>query len=225
MSEICGMIPFYNPEIPDQFYRLWTSLFIHAGIFQLLITVIFQLILMRDMEKFLGWLRICIIYCGSGIAGSLGSAIFIPYHIEAGPSGAEFGILALFFVEMIQYWKTNQNKVWGLCWLIGVTVFLFAIGLLPMIDNYAHLIGFIFGLILGFALMPHVWFGLESKAAKIALIIGCLGLAAGLLAVLIILFYVVGVYECPNCEWFNCVPLTDDFCKTSRVVITREDNF
>jgi hypothetical protein len=31
LSEICGMIPFYNPDKPDQFYRLWTSLFIHAG--------------------------------------------------------------------------------------------------------------------------------------------------------------------------------------------------
>jgi len=32
MSEICGMIPFLNPDKPDQVYRLWTSLFIHAGL-------------------------------------------------------------------------------------------------------------------------------------------------------------------------------------------------
>jgi len=32
MSEICGMIPFHNPDKPDQVYRLWTSLFIHAGL-------------------------------------------------------------------------------------------------------------------------------------------------------------------------------------------------
>ena len=31
MSEICGMIPFYNPERPDQFYRFWISLFLHFG--------------------------------------------------------------------------------------------------------------------------------------------------------------------------------------------------
>jgi len=31
MSEICGMIPFHNSDKPDQVYRLWTSLFIHAG--------------------------------------------------------------------------------------------------------------------------------------------------------------------------------------------------
>lgn len=31
LDDICGMIPFYNPDVPDQFYRLWTSLFLHAG--------------------------------------------------------------------------------------------------------------------------------------------------------------------------------------------------
>lgn len=31
LDDVCGMIPFYVPEAPDQFYRLWTSLFIHAG--------------------------------------------------------------------------------------------------------------------------------------------------------------------------------------------------
>ena len=37
---------------------------------------------MRDLEKLAGWHRIAIIYILSGIAGSLGSAIFIPYQVE-----------------------------------------------------------------------------------------------------------------------------------------------
>ena len=53
-----------------------------CSILQLLLSVIFQLLFMRDLEKLLGWLRICIIYVICGIAGSLGSAIFIPYHVE-----------------------------------------------------------------------------------------------------------------------------------------------
>jgi len=31
MSEICGMVPFINSSHPDQFYRLFISLFIHVG--------------------------------------------------------------------------------------------------------------------------------------------------------------------------------------------------
>jgi len=48
---------------------------------------------MRDMEKLLGWLRICIIYLVCGIAGSLSSAIFIPYHVEV--SSQSLGSLSL----------------------------------------------------------------------------------------------------------------------------------
>jgi len=32
MSEICGMISFFNSSHPDQFYRLFISLFIHVGL-------------------------------------------------------------------------------------------------------------------------------------------------------------------------------------------------
>lgn len=51
-------------------------------IFQLLISILFQIFIMRDFEKLGGWLRIGIIYVVSGIGGSLASAIFVPYHVE-----------------------------------------------------------------------------------------------------------------------------------------------
>lgn len=82
LNDICGMIPFYFPQTPDQFYRLWTSLFLHAGILQLLITVLIQYFMMRDLEKLTGSLRIGIIYIGSGVAGNLASAIFVPYRAD-----------------------------------------------------------------------------------------------------------------------------------------------
>ncbi|XP_056891606.1 inactive rhomboid protein 2-like isoform X3 [Takifugu flavidus] len=31
LDDVCGLLPFLNPEVPDQFYRLWLSLFLHAG--------------------------------------------------------------------------------------------------------------------------------------------------------------------------------------------------
>ena len=42
MNDVCGLLPFRLRDVPDQFYRIWTSLFLHAGIFHLLITVVFQ---------------------------------------------------------------------------------------------------------------------------------------------------------------------------------------
>lgn len=31
LGEVCGLLPFQDPEVPDQFYRLWLSLFLHEG--------------------------------------------------------------------------------------------------------------------------------------------------------------------------------------------------
>ena len=53
-----------------------------SRMFPLLITIGFQMFIMRDIEKMVGWLRIGIIYIVSGIAGSLSSAVFLPYHPE-----------------------------------------------------------------------------------------------------------------------------------------------
>jgi len=42
LKDTCGLIPFLTPFFPDQFYRLYLSLFIHAGILHLCITLFFQ---------------------------------------------------------------------------------------------------------------------------------------------------------------------------------------
>lgn len=225
MSEICGMIPFYNPEKPNQFYRLWTSLFLHAGLFQLLISMVFQWFIMRDLEKLGGWLRIGIIYITSGIAGSLGSAIFIPYHVEAGPSGSQFGILACVFVQVIQNWSVFESPCWSLGKLTLILVSLFIIGLLPMVDNWAHLFGFLFGFLLAFALLPYVTFSVMDGRRKLIGIVVCLVATVGMFLILVLLFYVIPIYKCPNCEYFNCIPFTPSFCKSMEVKITRNDEF
>ena len=49
---------------------------------QLIVSIVFQTFIMRDYEKLVGWHRMAIIYIGSGISGSLASAIFLPYHVE-----------------------------------------------------------------------------------------------------------------------------------------------
>lgn len=76
------MFPFIVADYPDQFYRLFTSLCLHAGIIHLAITVAFQHVLMSDLERLIGPLRMAILYIGSGIAGNLTSAIFVPYKAE-----------------------------------------------------------------------------------------------------------------------------------------------
>jgi len=62
-------------------------------LFPLLITIGFQLFIMRDVEKFIGWIRVGVIYIISGIAGSLSSGIFLPYHPEVSHSDSIYSLL------------------------------------------------------------------------------------------------------------------------------------
>ena len=63
------MLPFLRRNRPDQFYRLFTSLFLHAGLLHLMITLFVQFLFMRDLEKMIGWHRMAILYVGSGVGG------------------------------------------------------------------------------------------------------------------------------------------------------------
>ncbi|KAH3861972.1 inactive rhomboid protein 1-like [Dreissena polymorpha] len=225
MKKICGMIPFSQDKYPDQFYRLWTSLFLHGGLFHLVISLGFQILIMRDMEKLTGSIRMTIIYVGSGIAGNLASCIFVPYQVEVGPAGAQFGILACLLVEVLQSWQMLERPGIALLKITVPIVVLFALGLLPWIDNWAHLSGFLFGFLLAFSLLPYVSFGTHDRRRKLIGIILSLGGAIGLFVLLIILFYVLPLYNCPGCQYFNCVPFSANFCKNMEVDIDRNATY
>uniref|UniRef100_A0A8C6LA23 Inactive rhomboid protein n=1 Tax=Nothobranchius furzeri TaxID=105023 RepID=A0A8C6LA23_NOTFU len=212
MDDVCGLLPFLNPLIPDQFYRLWLSLFLHAGILHCLVSVAFQMTILRDLEKLAGWLRISIIYILSGITGNLASAIFLPYRAEVGPAGSQFGILACLFVELFQSWQILAQPWRAFTKLLCVVLFLFAFGLLPWIDNFAHICGFISGFFLSFAFLPYVSFGRMDLYRKRCQIIVFLLVFVGLFSGLVVLFYVYPI-KCEWCELLTCIPFTDKFCE------------
>ena len=66
MQDVCGMLPFLKQGRPDQVYRLWTALFLHAGLIHLAITVLVQYFIMRDLERLIGPWRMAVLYFGSG---------------------------------------------------------------------------------------------------------------------------------------------------------------
>nr|KAF7437935.1 hypothetical protein H0235_000326 [Vespula pensylvanica] len=159
LHDVCGMIPFLHPEWPDQFYRLFTTTFLHAGILHLAITLLIQYFLMRDLEKLTGSLRIALIYFVGALAGNLASAIFVPYRAEVGPAGAHFALLATLVVEVLHCWPMLKHPRRALSKLICILLGLLILGVLPWIDNYAHLFGFIFGFLAAYAFMPFISFG------------------------------------------------------------------
>jgi len=107
--------------------------------------------------------------------------------------------------------------------LLVILIVLFILGLLPWVDNYAHLAGFIFGFLLSFATWPYVPY--LSRRNKIISVVVCLCLSVFLFVLLVILFNVSPLYECPNCQYFNCIPFADQFCRSMEVDISRSHTY
>jgi len=221
MSALCGMVPFANPNVPDQGYRLIISQFIHSGLLDLLLTILLQATVMRDLEKLIGWIRISIIYILSGLVGSLASATFLPYDIGAGPTGSHFGILACLFIEVVHNWYIIRNPLIQILKLSGYMMILFLIGLLPMVDNYAHVFGFLFGLLLAFAMMPFITFNVIDRRFKLIGVAVCLSSSIVIIVLLLLVFYVAPIRNCNVCKYFNCVPFTSTFCDSSEMTLQR----
>lgn len=62
----------------------------------MIIVLIFNFTILRDIEKMAGWLRTTLIYMLSGIGGNLWSSILIPYEPEVNSHQNEFDLLVLF---------------------------------------------------------------------------------------------------------------------------------
>nr|VZI46632.1 unnamed protein product [Spirometra erinaceieuropaei] len=159
LEEVCGMMPFLRKGRPDQLYRIYLSLFLHAGVIHLALSLIIQLLLMRNLEKLLGWLRVALIYILSGCFSSLASGIMLPYHVHTGPTGAHFALFGVVFVDYLQThdifaspWTAILQQVLS---ILGVLF----VGFLPWLDNYAHVSGFISGVLLSYVFVPYLGFG------------------------------------------------------------------
>ena len=195
-----------------------TLIFVFCPAFFVFCDIFFsQYWLMRDLEKMAGAQRIGMIYLGSGMVGNLASAIFVPYRAEVGPAGAHFGLLATCIVEVIHQWPSLKYPEMAILKLVGVTAVFFLAGLLPWIDNYAHLFGFIFGFLISYAIMPFVTFGIYDRRRKLILLWICLVSAMFIFVGLILLFYVTPIHDCEICKYFNCIPITKDFCSEQNI--------
>lgn len=148
---------------------------------------------------------------------------YLCFFFQVGPAGSQFGLLACLIVEVLNAWPMLKHPNQALCKLLSITFFLFVIGLLPWVDNYAHLFGFIFGFLLSYALLPFISFGHYDRHKKIFLIWVCLAAAWILFICLVLLFYIIPVYDCKICSYFNCLPITRDFCASQNINFKREE--
>lgn len=144
----------YSPDQPQQWWRFITPIFLHAGLVHLGFNLLLQIKLGGDIERSIGHIRFFIIYFVCGIGGFLLGGNFTPDGIAStGASGAIFGLIALDLLDLLFNWKTYKDPWKSLILSMVEIVISFVIGLLPGLDNFSHIGGFIMGLLMGTALM------------------------------------------------------------------------
>ncbi|EEH04259.1 DHHC zinc finger membrane protein [Histoplasma capsulatum G186AR] len=142
-----------KPE-PNQWFRFIVPIFLHAGLIHIGFNMMAQLTIGADMERTIGWWRYAVVYFASGIFGFILGANFAPPGIPStGASGSLFGIFALAFLDLLYSWSSRSNPVKELLIMLITVAISFVLGLLPGLDNFSHIGGFMVGLVLGISVL------------------------------------------------------------------------
>jgi membrane associated rhomboid family serine protease len=176
----CGVAPFrINPMIgpgPDalnywgaknavliidegETYRLFTPVFLHAGLIHLAGNVFVQMDAGNMWEMEWGSLVWMIVYVGSAFGSSVFSCCFMPDSISVGSSGAVMGLFGAKLSEIALLCCENSttlkeraaalSRKRQACQVFGGIVLVMAMSFIPFVDWAAHLGGVIAGFVIG----------------------------------------------------------------------------
>ncbi len=134
--------------IAGQYYRLITAMFLHGGIFHLVLNMYALKAMGQLVENTYGKKKFLAIYFISGIASTTCSFIFSPY-LSIGASGAIFGLLGAALI--LGYRRKDRIGPDFLKNIISVIIVNILIGVsIPNIDNFAHFGGLLAGVIVSY---------------------------------------------------------------------------
>lgn len=135
-----------------EYWRLFTSMFLHFGFMHLANNMIVLFALGENLENVLGPVRYALLYLLGGLAGNLlafaHDLLIGRTGISAGASGAVFALLGCYVFLLLKNRRNMPRMV------VGRVIFGAALALLPGfytpgVDAFAHLGGFLFGLLFG----------------------------------------------------------------------------
>lgn len=131
-----------------EYWRYFTSIFLHIGFDHLLFNGIALFLFAPPLERMLGRLKYGALYIGSGLAGNVLSVPFLSaVTVSAGASGAIYGVFGgLIYMSRHRRWMIDaqSRKMLYIILIIGVIHSLIN----PAINTLAHLGGFIGGYLL-----------------------------------------------------------------------------
>lgn len=155
----------YKPmTLEGQWWRIFTAIFVHIGIFHLLMNMYALIYIGLLLEPFLGKTRFIAAYLLTGIASSMASLWYHDITISAGASGAIFGLYGVFLALLTTKLLDKSVKRAFLASILVFVAYNIVNGLKPDsgIDNAAHIGGLLSGFLIGYAFVPSLK-NFESK--------------------------------------------------------------
>ncbi len=132
-----------NLILNGEWWRFFTPIVLHIGIFHLLMNTLALYFLGSAVERIFGRTRFLILYIFAGFAGTLGSFLFSS-SISAGASGAIFGLFGALLYFGMSYPKLFFRTM-GTNFITIIFINLAFGFIVPGIDNAGHIGGLIGG--------------------------------------------------------------------------------
>jgi membrane associated rhomboid family serine protease len=198
--------------INGDWWRLFTPMFLHAGVIHLAMNMLMMKRLGQGLEESFGFFVTASIYLISGVSGVVLSCVMNPSIIGVGASGALYGLVGALFGDFFQNYKTIVEGRWmyfmSMVFSLAVGM---AMGLLPVLDNWAHIGGLICGFMLGLILLTNTLRDERGKRlvpwySKLITVLAAVALVVWFLVLFSLLYSNKnGNQYCPYCKYLDCV--------------------
>jgi membrane associated rhomboid family serine protease len=160
-----------------EYYRLFTSLFLHLDFLHIAFNMITLLIVGPAVEVMLGKSRFLTLYLLAGLGGNALSYLIAPANqVSAGASGAIFGVLGA-YVVLARLRAKPMGPV------VALIVINLVIGFAGNIEWQAHIGGLLVGAVLGLAF--HYASLVRQTAREVSYTVGASAATLALLAVVV----------------------------------------
>lgn len=212
----------------NQWYRLFTPMVLHAGLVHYLINMAAMYYIGGAVEQSHGHASAAVLFVVPAVGGNILSAICLPQYISVGASGGIFGLIggcvadisinwSLLFLKSTTDKKDRWRHMMVLFWLAFDIIINCVIGLTPVVDNFTHLGGFLYGLLCGLSTIEKLavnFFGLSSGSSPFQnarnTLLRFMGLIVSVVAIMIttgLLADSDGITSpCHGCRYISCVP-------------------
>lgn len=187
---------FVKPFFGDgQYWRILTGAVLHNGIMHIAFNSYALYSFGRLIETLANRAHLAIVFLLSALGGGVLSYIFLPEGISVGASGGILGFLG--YMTVYSFKRRNllpEGFLKSMLINVGFIAFV-GVFLLPNIDNFAHLGGFLVGAIYGFLQIPSDLYKDPRETSKTTEIVGFAAFGIIILTAIFSILLLLGIIQ------------------------------